>query len=397
MADVAEVELRAEILRLNKVVNALMDRAERSTRAQGSEFSTFQRMIMLEDQVQRRTEELQAVIRENQKIHSALSESEARFRGLVNQSLVGIATVEQGRLTYANPRFAEMFGYSMEEIPGLVVLALATPGDRGLMAEQMRQRLLGEAERVEYLFHGLRRNGEVIDVECHSSSMEVGGRVVLIGLMLDVTERLRVEREVRALQERLREQAIHDPLTGLYNRLPLNEFFDRELSQAGRRNRPIGVVMGDLDHFKRVNDKFGHMAGDEGLKHFADLIRSSYRAGDILCRYGGEEFVILLPDMPLEVAVKRTESLRRRLAETPLVWGAARICLTASFGIALFPEHGETRDALIAAADRALYAAKSGGRNQVRIELVSLPGKAESAEVQVAANAAESSAPTVRP
>jgi diguanylate cyclase (GGDEF)-like protein len=147
----------------------------------------------------------------------------------------------------------------------------------------------------------------------------------------------------------------------------LNEFFDRELQRAERYRQSISVVMGDLDHFKVVNDTYGHQAGDETLRVFGDLIRQSYRASDIPCRYGGEEFLILLPDMSLEQAYKRTEHLRVLLEATAFAYGAAPVHITASFGIATFPQDGRTREELIAAADRALYTAKHGGRNQVKI------------------------------
>jgi diguanylate cyclase (GGDEF)-like protein/PAS domain S-box-containing protein len=362
----ADETLRAEIVRLNKIVNALMDRAERSTRVQGSDFSMFQTTIMLQDQVRRRTEELEAASHENEKIYRALQESEARFRGMVSQSLVGIAIVEDGRITYANPKLAEMFGNSVEEILHCSLLDIATESDKQIVAEQIRRRLNGEASHVVYTFHGLCKNGAVIDIECHSSVMEIGGKTLFIDLMIDVTERVRAEREVRALQDQLREQAIHDPLTGLYNRLPLNEFFDRELSLAERQRQPISTVMGDLDHFKIVNDTYGHLAGDEVLRVFSDLIRHSYRASDIFCRYGGEEFLILLPGTALEVACERTERLREALDVTSVVFGTSTIHVTASFGVAAFPQHGQTRDVLIAAADRALYAAKDCGRNQIK-------------------------------
>jgi diguanylate cyclase (GGDEF)-like protein/PAS domain S-box-containing protein len=361
-----ERSLRAEIARLNKIVNALMDRAERSTSVQGSDFGKFQTAIMLEDQVRRRTGELEASLRENEKIQRALRESEARFRGLVSQSLVGICIIEDGRCTYANPKLAEMFGYSVEETLQLTLRDVATESDYQKIEEQMRRRLRGEVERSEFVFRGLHRNGAAIDIEAHSSTMEMGGKTVLISLMIDITERTRVEREVRTLQDQLREQAIRDPLTGLYNRLPLNEFFDRELRVAVRRRQPISIVLGDLDYFKAVNDTYGHQAGDEALKVFGDLIRRSYRASDIPCRYGGEEFLILLPDMTLERTYRRTERLREALEATPVIYGASTIHLTGSFGVATFPQHGKTREALIAAADRALYAAKDGGRNQIK-------------------------------
>jgi diguanylate cyclase (GGDEF)-like protein/PAS domain S-box-containing protein len=367
-SDRAEGEraLRAEIVRLNKVVNALMDRAERSTSVQGSDFGRFQTGIMLEDLVQHRTEELEEAFRENEKIHRDLRESEARFRGVVSQSLVGIAIIEGGRCTYANPKLAQMFGYSVEEIQRMTLTDVATARDSPSIAEQIRRRLGGQEDRAEFVFKGLRKDGVLIDIEAHSSVMQMGGKSVLISLMIDITERIRVEREIQALQDQLREQAIRDPLTGLYNRLPLNEFFDRELRMAQRRRRPISTVLVDLDHFKTVNDTYGHQAGDEVLRVLGDLIRQSYRASDIPCRYGGDEFLILVPDMALELACERTEHLRKALEETSIVHGTSLTHITASFGVATFPQHGDTRDALIAAADRALYTAKNCGRNQVK-------------------------------
>jgi diguanylate cyclase (GGDEF)-like protein/PAS domain S-box-containing protein len=360
-----ELELRAEIARLNKVNRALMDRAERSTRVQGSDFGMFQTTIMLEDLVRQRTGELEAALRENERINSALRESESRFRGLVNQSLAGIAIIENGRFTYANTKLAEMLGYSVEELQQVGPLETATKADRPLVKEQMRRRLSGEVDHVSYVFHVLRRNGATLDVECHSSVMEIGGRTVLMNLMIDVTERVRAEREVRDLQDQIREQSIRDPLTGLYNRLPLNEFFDREISLAGRCRGPVSVVMADLDHFKRVNDGYGHLAGDEILRVFSQLIQTAFRASDIHCRYGGEEFLTLLPGLIHEEAYERTEQLRKMLEATEIAWGPVPLGVTATFGVATYPEHGQTRDALIAAADRALYEGKRSGRNQV--------------------------------
>jgi diguanylate cyclase (GGDEF)-like protein/PAS domain S-box-containing protein len=355
----------AEISRLNKIVKALMDHAERSTNAQGSDFSIFKTTIMLENQVRRRTEELEAALRENERINRALSESEAKFRGVVSQSLAGIALIEDGRLIYANPKLAEIFGYEDGEMLGITPNEIVAESDMELVIEQTRRRLSGEEDKVAYGFQGLRKNGTVIDIECHSSVMEIGCKPVFVSLMIDITERVRAEREVRALQDQLREQAIHDPLTGLYNRLPLNEFFDHELRAERRHSRPICIVLADIDHFKAVNDVYGHLAGDEVLKMFSGLIRHFYRASDIPCRYGGDEFLILLPNMPLEAACQRTENLRNALETTPVVYGTSQIRATATFGIAAFPQHGKTRDELIAAADRALYAAKERGRNQI--------------------------------
>ena len=357
----------AEFVRLNKIIQALMDRAERNASAQDSDFSVFQTTIMLEAQVRRRTTELEVALRENEKITRALRESEAKFRGVVSQSLVGIVLIEDGKFSYSNTKFDEIFGYTSDEIRGLGPLQVAVEGDRALVTENTDKRLSGEVDRPDYVFHGLRKNGEVIDIECHSSVMHVGNRLLLVSLVLDITERTRTERAVQVLQEELREQAVHDALTGLYNRHFLEESFGRELLLAERTRHPVSVIMSDLDHFKEVNDRDGHLAGDEVLRVFGNLMKHNARASDIICRYGGEEFLMVLPGMTEKGAVERAEQLRCAMAATPVSHGASQITVTASFGVATFPSHGRTTDELIAAADGALYSAKADGRNRVSL------------------------------
>jgi diguanylate cyclase (GGDEF)-like protein/PAS domain S-box-containing protein len=359
--------LQGEVARLNKIIRALMDRAERSTCAQGSDFGLFQTAVMLEEQVRSRTVKLETALRENEKITRALRESEAKFHELVSQSLVGIVIMEEGVFSYSNAKFDEMFGYSADEIRGLAVLEIVAESDRPLFADNIRKRLSGEVTRVDYVFRGLRKNGAEIDVEVHTSAMEIGGKLALISLLMDVSERLRSEREVQALHDKLREQSTHDALTGLYNRRYLEETLGRELISAERHGHPVSVIMGDLDHFKSVNDRYGHLGGDEALRVFGDLMKRHARGSDIYCRYGGEEFLLVLPQMAQDSAMERAEQLRSAMAATPVSHGASRIAVTVSFGVATFPGDGRTGDDLIAAADRALYAAKAAGRNCVRI------------------------------
>ena len=168
------------------------------------------------------------------------------------------------------------------------------------------------------------------------------------------------------LRESLRLQAIRDPLTGLYNRRYMQEFLDRELHTARRRHRPVSVLMIDLDHFKRYNDAYGHAAGDRILASVAEMLLRSIRSEDIACRYGGEEFTLILPECPLQQAMVRAENLRRRIAEkcaqqviTPA------LALTASIGVAAFDETTDRVDLLLKFADDALYQAKRNGRNRV--------------------------------
>ena len=604
-----------EVARLNKIIQALMDRAERNTSAQVSDFTAFQTTIMLTERVRRRTEELEAALRDNENTNRILRESEAKFRGLVNQSLVGIAIIENGKFSYSNGKFNELFGYSAEEIPQLGPLDLTIEPDRPFIAESLRKQISGEVDHTSLTFGGLRKNGTEVDLEVHSHRMASGGTLQTIVMVLDIssrrqaeqalafkntilatqqevsqdailvvdaqgkiisynrrfinlwrlapdvvaagvdepvlqqvvsqvqdpeaflarvvylyehvaeesreelalkdgrildrysapmtgvdgiyygrvwhfrditerkraeqqirderafsnkliaslpdifcvfdstgrlihwnirlrkllgrsnaemsqanifsivheadqarvkekiqavfqqgeatievrvsalrgvrdyamtatrtetsqgvfviavgsdiTDRKRAELELQGLQAQLREQAVHDPLTGLFNRRYLEEMFARELILAERQGHPISLIMGDLDHFKRVNDAHGHLAGDEVLRAFGALMKRQARGSDICCRYGGEEFLLVLPGTSTETAFDRAEQLRLALAAAPVTYGAAQIAVTASFGVATFPRDGRTSDALIAAADAGLYAAKSAGRNRV--------------------------------
>lgn len=173
--------------------------------------------------------------------------------------------------------------------------------------------------------------------------------------------------EIHALQARLSEQANRDPLTGLYNRRYLDTTLERELARCQREGLPLSLVLIDLDHFKRVNDSWGHPAGDEVLRQLADMLASHARTADVACRYGGEEFLLLLPGMPLAVAQERAERWRQDFADTTVLFGELAIRATLSLGIAGYPGHGTTAQQLIHHADQALYLAKAGGRDRVAV------------------------------
>ncbi len=182
----------------------------------------------------------------------------------------------------------------------------------------------------------------------------------------------------QALQQReqdLLEQAITDPLTGLYNRRYLKELLPREFVRGKRSGESIALILADIDHFKRVNDTFGHEAGDKVLTTVGALIKGNVRGSDIACRYGGEEFALVLPETGTEAAQRRAEDIRLALGQLNLNYLGKPIGrITISLGIALFPEHGEDMNTLLRAADEALYDAKGAGRDRV---VVSTEEKAE--------------------
>ena len=177
----------------------------------------------------------------------------------------------------------------------------------------------------------------------------------------------RREVELKQVLRELSEQVITDPLTGLNNRRYLWDFLRRDLLRARRAVLPVAAIMFDIDHFKRLNDTWGHEAGDMVLKAAADVTRQNVRGSDIACRYGGEEFIVVLPEATLPVAIERAEKIRRGIEQMEVFSGDRRIDrVTASFGIALYPTHANDDEALLRAADEALYLAKKNGRNRVQ-------------------------------
>ncbi|MFN3580888.1 MAG: GGDEF domain-containing protein [Pseudomonas sp.] len=188
----------------------------------------------------------------------------------------------------------------------------------------------------------------------------VGISSLAIMLFSHIYERSRVDNELRLIQ-----LASTDGLTGLANRMKLAEVFLRERSHALRDNVPLSLIVLDLDHFKRVNDQFGHEGGDRALCHIATLLPQQLRDTDLLCRLGGEEFAILLPGADLEQAALRANLLRQTLADNPLNLDGRLQVMTFSAGVASLGEDGQNLDQLLLIADRRMYEAKGGGRNQV--------------------------------
>jgi diguanylate cyclase (GGDEF)-like protein/PAS domain S-box-containing protein len=170
------------------------------------------------------------------------------------------------------------------------------------------------------------------------------------------------------LRETLHSQSVRDPLTGLFNRRYMEESLEREIYRAKRGHHPLGIIMLDLDNFKQFNDNFGHEAGDLFLREVGNFLQRHIRRQDIACRYGGEEFMLILPEASLEVTHQRAENLRERFNHLQIDYhGQVLSSLTLSIGVAALPEHGSTSEAVLRAADLALYQAKAGGRNSVSI------------------------------
>jgi len=170
------------------------------------------------------------------------------------------------------------------------------------------------------------------------------------------------------LRERLRSQSIRDPLTGLFNRRYFDETMTRELARSARTRKELGIIVIDVDHFKRFNDLHGHEAGDLVLRELSALLRAEFRASDFACRYGGEEFVVVLVDATIADVAQRAEALRTKIKLLRATLNGQSLgAISASLGVAAYPNHGEAVDVLVRAADAALYRAKNSGRDRVEL------------------------------
>jgi diguanylate cyclase (GGDEF)-like protein len=240
----------------------------------------------------------------------------------------------------------------------------------GLRDEQ--QRLIGDADcpvnqSIKSGVQTLRRlsvagrNGQRVDVDAHLVPV-YGKNGVSHGaalLLHDASSRITLEQRVQSLHEK----ATRDPLTQVANRAEFDRIHASWVESHLERRLPCSLVICDIDHFKRINDNFGHQAGDEVLIAFAALLKRHCRAGDLVARYGGEEFVMICADCDNSTATARAEELRAELAELPMIALSGRY-ITASFGVTEV-QPGDTPETMLRRADRALYQAKEGGRNMV--------------------------------
>ncbi len=319
-------------------------------------------------------------ITERKRAEVALADSQQRYRQLFEAESDAILLIENesGRILEANAAAARLYGYTADELRGMFNHQLSAEPEETQRVSRLTPADGGGVVVIPLRLHR-RRDGTVIPVELSVRFFELGGLRVHISAIRDIGTRLAAENALRdanarlsqqladieVLQASLREQAIRDGLTGLFNRRFLEETCTRELARAQREGYPVALAMFDLDLFKRINDSYGHAAGDEVIIALARLLQKHARSSDTACRFGGEEFVLLLPGVDLATAAERVEDLRRTFADTVVTFGAFRLRTTVSAGIAAYPAHGlSTRD-LVARADEALYAAKRAGRNRV--------------------------------
>ena len=294
-----------------------------------------------------------------------LRAAEEQTRLILESAGEGIYGLDlDGRTTFVNPAAAEMLGYTTEELVGKPMHALVhhsypdgtayprencpmyaafTDGKTHIVTDEVLWRKDGSSFPVEYTSTPTRKDGELV------------GAVIVFR---DITERKQVEDELQRL-------AATDPLTGLANRRHFIEVAEAETARARRYNNPLSVVIADVDHFKKVNDQFGHAVGDEALVQIAGLCLKAIRSSDVFARFGGEEFAAILPVTPMSKAELLADRLRQQIEKVEIETEKGPVSLTLSFGVAQFtPKDGSIENTLNR-ADKALYAAKKAGRNRV--------------------------------
>jgi diguanylate cyclase (GGDEF)-like protein/PAS domain S-box-containing protein len=306
---------------------------------------------------------------------------------LVEEMSDGIVVLDRaGRVLEVNPAAVRLLGLDRAPLPGTLGIDMFSKwtqaGREAVMAvyENRSTRLESPA-------------GTVVGVERSALGDAGGPPAGDLFILRDITAQAQAEQElqnayaalqtrmgqVETLQAELLEQATRDPLTGLHNRRYLAEELEREFGRASREDYPVSLLMFDVDRFKDVNDTCGHAAGDSLLMAIAEELRSGTRRGDVVCRYGGDEFVVLLPNATTANALSRAEGWRLRMRDVMRTVCDDRVKPTMSLGVATYPTHGTTLDGLVAASDHALYASKDSGRDRVSVAPEAPPDDAETA------------------
>ena len=346
-----------EVARLNKVISSLMDRAERSASAQASDFSLFQTTIILEEQVRGRTAELEASLRENERINRALRLAATVFESSGEGVVI---TLADATIVDVNDAFVRMHGVARDEVLGQNPRIFKSGRHPPEFYRRMWAALLTEGKWRGEVWDR-RSDGSVFPKLLSISAVkdEQGKTTHYVGSSSDITD-------MKAAEDKLVHLATHDPLTGLANRAMLDDELARVIARARRNGTQVAVSFMDLDHFKDVNDTLGHVQGDELLIQVARRLTSVVRESDTVARQGGDEFIIVAPDLG---DTGDLEGLSNRVLQTmrePYQLGDDEAHTSASLGIAVFPSDGDDVPALVKHADVALYRAKELGRDRLQ-------------------------------
>ncbi|MBK7813194.1 MAG: diguanylate cyclase [Rhodocyclaceae bacterium] len=282
----------------------------------------------------------------------ALRESETRMRKFVQASNEGIVFHRDGLITDVNEALLRMGGYDMADMTGRSVLEFVPAEWRPTIIDRIR----GQSEEP-YEAEMLLKRGERLPVELAGKVMPYDGENHRMVIVRDITFR-------KQARERMEFLALHDALTQLPNRLYLDEYMERTLALARRQHNAVALFFIDLDDFKQINDTLGHQAGDEVLRETAQRLRAAVRESDLVARLGGDEFLVVLTNIESERDTERIANSVLAAMQPPVLLKRQLVTALPSIGIAMYPEHGDSMDALIRCADTAMYQAKQAGGNR---------------------------------
>ncbi len=315
-------------------------------------------------------------VTEKMKIDMELMESREKLHALVTAAQDGVVLIDsEGIISLWNHAAERIFGYSEKEVLGRNLHDFATPHHmwdvyRKWMADYRltgTESMKGQTMEIDVM----RKGGEEFPIELSLSPVTIGGRWHAVGLVRDITKRRKARNAMKEANRRLEElagalsfQACHDSLTGIYNRRAILDMLGKEYSHVCRNGHPFTMAIFDLDHFKDINDMWGHQTGDDVLSGFVEIMRQHLREYDHLGRYGGEEFLVITPGCNGPQAEDLYNRLCSMVAETPVSTRSGMIHITVSGGVTEV-DGRQSIDALLGAADGALYRAKAAGRNRV--------------------------------
>jgi diguanylate cyclase (GGDEF)-like protein/PAS domain S-box-containing protein len=294
---------------------------------------------------------------------TAIKASERKLRALAESAYDAIIMIDaRGRVSFWNDAAEQLFGYTEREVLGRDLHPLISPpegweeADRGMGAFSVQGTGPGVGTIAEVV--AMHKDGTRFEAERSIASFRLEGEWYAVATIRDITER-------KATEAKLLELATTDSLTGLYNRRRFMELCEQEFSRSVRYSRSLAMFMLDIDHFKKVNDEYGHDAGDKVLRSLSEVSASALRGADILGRLGGEEFGVLLPETDAESAYEVAERLREAIANASISVNGSSLKVTVSIGISILSPEMHSIDALLKGADVALYQAKQTGRNKV--------------------------------
>jgi len=282
-----------------------------------------------------------------------INEAYSEYRHLAEESLVGICITQDNKFVYVNQKVVEMFGCDKDQIIGSNVFDFVFPDDRELVSENIKKRINGECQRVQYEYRALRKDSTVIHMEVYGAQTFYKGKPAILGTFIDITARKKAEKTIEYM-------AYHDSLTGLYNRHYFYNYLRTSLNQDTTKN--LAVLFLDLDRFKIINDSMDHGIGDFLLQQVSNRLEECVGKRGVLARHEGDEFIISLINMNQEEAAALAEKILHCFTD-PFHIEQYEIYTAASIGVSCYPRDGNDVDTLIKKAEQAMYETKKTGNN----------------------------------